>query len=232
MEFKQFDQRHYPTLGVQEGYAEWARTYESVVLDAMDLRLMARLTGVDWARSSRALELACGTGRIGVWLRGQGVQHLDGVDFTPEMLAQAKAKGVYDRLVQADIQQTGLAAGTYDLLVMVLADEHLQSLGPVYREAARLASRRALFVVVGYHPYFLMNGIPTHFDRAPGQSIAIESHVHLTSDQVKAASDAGWLLAEMDEGVVDDEWIALKPKWEKYRSQPVSFAMVWARQPG
>lgn len=232
MDFKQFDQRHYPTVGVQEGYAEWSRTYESVVLDAMDLRLMARLRGVDWSKAQRTLELACGTGRIGVWLRGQGVSRLDGVDFTPEMLAQAREKGAYDRLVQADIQQTGLAAGAYDLLVMVLADEHLQSLGPVYREAARLASRRALFVVVGYHPYFLMNGIPTHFDRAPGESIAIESHVHLTSDQVKAASDAGWLLAEMDEGVVDDEWIALKPKWEKYRSQPVSFAMVWARQAG
>lgn len=232
MDFKQFDQRHYPTLGVQEGYAEWSRTYESIVLDAMDLRLMARLTSVDWASAGRTLELACGTGRIGVWLRGQGVPRLDGVDFTPEMLAQARAKGVYDRLIQADIQHTGLAADTYDLLVMVLADEHLKDLGPVYREAARLASRRALFVVVGYHPYFLMHGIPTHFDRAPGQSVAIESHVHLASDQVKAASDAGWLLAEMDEGVVDEEWIARKPKWAKYRSQPVSFAMVWARQPG
>lgn len=230
VDFKQFDQRHYPTLGVQEGYAEWSRTYESVVQDAMDLRIMARLSSIDWARSDRALELACGTGRIGTWLRGQEVRRLDGVDFTPEMLAQAQAKNVYDRLVQADIQQTGLAAGTYDLLVMVLADEHLPDLAPVYREAARLASRRAMFVVVGYHPYFLMHGIPTHFDRAPGQSVAIESHVHLTSDHVKAAAAAGWLLAEMEEGVVDEEWIARKPKWAKYRSQPVSFALVWARQ--
>jgi hypothetical protein len=33
----------------------------------------------------------------------------------------------------------------------------------------------------------------------------------------------------MAEGVVDDAWIAKKPKWERYRLQPVSFAMVWRR---
>jgi hypothetical protein len=34
----------------------------------------------------------------------------------------------------------------------------------------------------------------------------------------------------MDEGVIDDAWIAKKPKWECYRSHPVSFAMVWRKQ--
>ena len=41
---------------------------------------------------------------------------------------------------------------------------------------------------------------------------------------------AGWMLAEMDEGVVDDAWIAKKPKWQRYRSHPVSFAMVWRQR--
>ena len=72
-----------------------------------------------------------------------------------------------------------------------------------------------------------MNGIPTHFERRDGTPVAIESHVHLLSDHAKAARAAGWMLAEMDEGVVDDAWIAKKPKWQRYRSHPVSFAMVW-----
>jgi hypothetical protein len=33
----------------------------------------------------------------------------------------------------------------------------------------------------------------------------------------------------MDEGVVDDEWLAAKPKWAKYWQRPVSYAMVWGR---
>ena len=98
------------TLGVREGYREWAETYEDVVQDEMDLRLLARLESVDWAAAARVLELACGTGRIGAWLRARGVPRIDGLDFTPEMLALAAAKGVYDRLFQADMLDTGLRA--------------------------------------------------------------------------------------------------------------------------
>ncbi|MGH6906203.1 MAG: class I SAM-dependent DNA methyltransferase, partial [Geminicoccaceae bacterium] len=126
MDFAPFDRRRYPTLAVREGYGEWAETYEDVVEDEMDLRLLARIESVDWAQAGRVLDLACGTGRIGVWLRAQGVQRLDGLDFTPEMLARAEAKGVYDRLIRADLLDTGLPGSAYDLLLQVLADEHLE----------------------------------------------------------------------------------------------------------
>jgi SAM-dependent methyltransferase len=43
MEFAPFDTRHYPTLTVQDGYREWAETYEATVLDLMDIRLLERL---------------------------------------------------------------------------------------------------------------------------------------------------------------------------------------------
>jgi SAM-dependent methyltransferase len=230
MEFAPFDRRQYPTLPVRDGYREWADTYEDVVQDEMDVRLLARIETVDWARAGRVLDLACGTGRVGVWLRAQGVRRLDGLDFTPEMLAGAKAKGIYDCLILADMLNSGLPAASYDLLVEVLADEHLAELRPLYREAARLAAPAGIFVIVGYHPHFLMNGIPTHFERRDGEPVAIESHVHLLSDHVKAAHGAGWELAEMDEGVVDDAWIAKKPKWARYRFHPVSFAIVWRKQ--
>jgi SAM-dependent methyltransferase len=227
MDFGRFDVRHYPTLSVRDGYGEWAATYEAVVQDEMDLRLLEGLGSVAWSEARRALDLACGTGRIGRWLRTQGVARIDGVDLTPAMLAQAQAKEVYDRLLLADLRATGLPAASYDLIVQVLADEHLPELLPLYREAARLGRPGGRFVIVGYHPHFLMQGIPTHFDRAGGEPVAIESYVHLLSDHVKAAHASGWALLEMDEGVVDDAWLAKKPKWRKYASQPVSFAMVW-----
>jgi SAM-dependent methyltransferase len=230
MEFAPFDRRRYPTLAVREGYGEWAETYEDVVQYEMDLRLLARIGSVDWAKAGRVLDLACGTGRIGAWLRGHGVQRLDGLDFTPEMLARAEAKGVYDRLIRADVLDTGLPAASYDLVLEVLADEHLADLRPLYRETARLAGPAGVFVIVGYHPHFLLNGIPTHFDRDCGEPVAIESYVHLLSDHAKAAHQSGWTLMEMDEGVVDDAWIAKKPKWQHYRFHPVSFAMVWRKR--
>ena len=52
----------------------------------------------------------------------------------------------------------------------------------------------------------------------------------MLSEHVQAAHRTGWTLAEMDEGLVDDAWIAKKPKWERYRFHPVSFAVVWRKQ--
>ena len=47
MDFDRFDIRHYPTLsGSGTAMREWATTYEGVVQDEMDLRLLERLTTV------------------------------------------------------------------------------------------------------------------------------------------------------------------------------------------
>jgi SAM-dependent methyltransferase len=228
MDHSLYDKRRYPIVGVREGYAEWSRTYEQTVHDEMDIRLLERLRSVDWSGVRVALDLACGTGRIGTWLRRRCPDAvIDGLDMTPEMLALARKTGLYRALHIADVAATGLPAATYDLCTQALADEHLSDLGPLYREVRRMIAPEGAFVIVGYHPHFLMAGVPTHFDRAPGESITIKSYVHLLSDHVKAAHAAGWSLAEMDEGLVDDAWLRKKPQWEAYAGLPVSFSMVW-----
>ncbi|WP_371497920.1 class I SAM-dependent methyltransferase [Kitasatospora sp. NBC_00374] len=228
VDFADFDTRNYPMVDVRTGYAGWADTYEQTVQDAMDLAVLAALAVPRWAEATRAADLGCGTGRTGAWLRAQGVGAVDGVDLTPEMLARARAKGAHDRLVEADLAATGLPSDGYDLTVSSLVDEHLADLGPLYREARRLTRPGGLFVLVGLHPYFIMAaGMPTHYDAADGSPTAIATHIHLVSDHLSAGLAAGWELAEMREAVVDDEWIALKPKWERLRSHPVSAAYVW-----
>ena len=225
-----YDKRRYPIVEVRQGYGEWVRTYEQTVEDEMDLRLLERIRTVDWSAPRAVLDLACGTGRIGAWLRRQGsTAVIDGVDITPEMQDVAKGRGTYRNLSIADVAATGLSAEMYDLCIQSLADEHLAALGPLYREVARVTRRGGRFVIVGYHPQFLMAGVPTHFDRAPGEPVTIRSYVHLLSDHVKAARAVGWSLLEMDEGLVDEAWLRKKPKWEIYRGLPVSFVMVWAR---
>ena len=72
-----------------------------------------------------------------------------------------------------------------------------------------------------------MTGMPTHFDRTPGEPVTIRSYVHLFSDHVRAAHAAGWSLQEMEEGLIDEVWVRKKPKWAIYLGLPVSFAMVW-----
>lgn len=232
MDHSRYDKRRYPIVEVREGYGEWVRTYEHTVQDEMDLRLLERLETVDWAMARRVLDLACGTGRIGAWLRGRCDGAIDGVDITPAMVDLARRKGAYRTLAIADVTSTGLPAETYDLCVQSLADEHLPDLGPLYREVARLTEQAGRFVIVGYHPHFLMAGVPTHFDRAPGEPVTIRSYVHLLSDHVKAAHAFGWSLLEMEEGLVDEAWLRKKPRWEGrgYLGLPISFAMVWQQK--
>jgi SAM-dependent methyltransferase len=229
MDHSIYDKRKYPIVDAQHGYMEWSRTYEQVVEDAMDLRLFERLQSVDWSAARQVLDLACGTGRIGAWLKGRTSAPIDGVDFTPAMLEIAKGKGVYRALHIADVTQTGIPGGNYDRITQSLADEHLPDLQPLYREVARLLVHGGLFVIVGFHPQFLMAGVPTHYNREGGEPTTIRSYVHLLSDHVKAARAAGLALLEMDEGLVDAEWLRVKPKWEKYLGQPISFSMVWRK---
>ena len=229
MDHSIYDKRNYPIVDAQRGYGEWAQTYEQVVQDAMDLRLFERLQTVDWSSAAQILDLACGTGRIGAWLKTRTSAPIDGVDFTPAMLEIARGKGIYRALHVADINHTGLPAGRYDLCTQSLADEHLPDLKPLYREVARLTKPGGSFVIVGFHPQFLMAGMPTHYDNASGEPITIRSYVHLLSDHVKAARAVGFSLLEMDEGLIDAEYLRAKPKWEKYFGLPISFSMVWRR---
>jgi hypothetical protein len=82
---------------------------------------------------------------------------------------------------------------------------------------------------VGYHPFFLMSGVPTHYDRKSGEHVAIRSHVHLLSEHVRAGRAAGLALLDLDERVIDEAWVARKPKWRKYVHLPISFALTWDR---
>lgn len=230
LDFSRYDTRRYPTVSVTDGYGDWSAHYDETVHDEMDIALLERVTTVRWDEVNDAVDLACGTGRIGAWLKARGVKNVDGIDLTPEMLDRASARNIYRSLEIADVGDTGLPSSSYDLVTQSLADEHLESVTPLYKETARLLRPGAHFVIVGYHPYFLLSGQPTHYHRSTDDApVTIRSFVHFFSDHVSAALAAGFTLVEMHERIVDDAWVASKPKWEKYRDRPTSFVMVWRR---
>jgi SAM-dependent methyltransferase len=233
LKFSDFDTRGYRTVDVRSGYNEWAATYEDTVQNEMDIALLEQLTLPRWSAMHAVADLGCGTGRSGAWLKSRGVNAIDGVDIAPGMLRLAGEKAVYRRLVESGLEPTPLDGAAYDLVIACLIDEHLADAVVLYREAARLAAARGLLVVVGYHPYFMMaSGMPTHYDSDSGEPVAIETHLHLMSDHISAGAGNGWQLVEMRERLIDDKWVALKPKWERFRNCPISFATVWEKRSG
>ena len=227
MDSSAFDKRRYPVVEPRAGYGEWAATYEETVAVGLDAPLLAMPDLVPWAEVTAAADLACGTGRTGAFLKRQGVAAIDGIDITPQMLALAQEKGVYRSLRVADAAASGLEGAAYDLVTLSLADEHIAALAPVYGEAARLLKRGGRFLLIGYHPFFIMNGMPTHFHRADGEAVTIETHIHLFADHFAAGQGAGLSLIDLRECVIDEAWLKTKPKWRNFLNWPVSFAMVW-----
>jgi len=224
-----FDKRGYPIVEPASGYGEWAGTYDATVAEGLDRPLLERIRSVEWGAIGSAADLACGTGRTGAWLKDRGVQSLDGVDITPEMLALAEKRGAHGTLWLADAAATELNPAAYDLATLVLADEHIADIGPVYREAWRLLRPNGVFLIVGYHPFFLISGMPTHFHRSDGEAVTIESHVHLFAEHFNTGCANGLTLVEFQECVIDEEWLKTKPKWRRYLNWPASFAMVWRK---
>jgi len=61
------------------------------------------------------LDLGCGTGLSGAAFKDRAAR-LDGVDLSPVMIAEARARGVYDALTVGDIE-SGFGSEDYDLVV-------------------------------------------------------------------------------------------------------------------
>lgn len=229
LEFKNYDQRRYQTVNVIEGYSSWSKSYEKGFDEALDMILLNRLLSVSWAEVREGVDLACGTGRTGQWLRSKGVQAIDGVDVTEAMLSQANGRGIYRELKHEDIRKTSLCSSSYDIAINSLAVEHIPELSPLFREAFRLLRPGGYFILLGYHPHFLLRGIPTHFDDHNGDSIAITNSIHLISDFLKAGFELKFDLCELDEYVVDESWVARSPGMKKHLGHPISFAGVWRK---
>jgi len=99
------------------------------------LRELANLV-ITPERPLAILDLGCGTGLSGMAFKDMA-SPLDGIDLSPKMIEQARARGVYDSLSVADIE-TALANGnTYDLILAADTLVYFGDLEHVFANAAR-----------------------------------------------------------------------------------------------
>jgi predicted TPR repeat methyltransferase len=97
-------------------------------------------------RFASGLDLGCGAGLMGEALRGH-IDHLTGVDLSPGMIAKARERGVYNRLIVGDAvaRLTCERPGVLDLIVAADSLVYIGDLAPLFAVAATALAADRLF---------------------------------------------------------------------------------------
>lgn len=97
-----------PASYVRDLFDQYAPRFDADLEGRLGYRTPALLAGLLQAAglvadgSRRVLDLGCGTGLSGIALR-PFAKRLEGLDLSPRMLAEARARGLYDALHEADL---------------------------------------------------------------------------------------------------------------------------------
>jgi ubiquinone/menaquinone biosynthesis C-methylase UbiE len=198
---------------VAEGYAAWAPRYDgpnpAVEAETPVVReILAR------APRGAALDAACGTGRHAEHLRTLGYDVV-GVDATEAMLEVARAKVPDARFRPGTLQALPVDDASVDVVTCALALTHVEDIGPVIAELARVLRPGGWVVVADIHPTLTTFGGAAVFPSG-GDGLEIPfvpNLVHQVSEYVAAARAAGLEVAECHEATVPESGIRANPAY-------------------
>ena len=102
-------------------YADWAEAYDADVAAwgyATPQRIAMALRQSGANPDKPVLDFGGGTGLSGLALKAVGCAQIDGTDISPEMLAKAEARGIYQHLWESDPGDMGhVKRGHYPIIV-------------------------------------------------------------------------------------------------------------------
>ena len=179
-------------------YEDWASTYEENLQEDYGY-IAPRIAADEFAancsnRDLRILDLGCGTGLVGKELIARGFHVIDGLDYSPRMLAEAEKKGIYCNLLVGDMTQPlNLNGPCYDAAIAVgcFGGGHL---GPQHLEGIIQSVKTDGLLV------FYINGIPYNQDDYPAHFQALEAagvwQINMTkeSNYMQALERPGWVV--------------------------------------
>ena len=189
--------------GLSAAYADWSQTYDeprNPVISTEEPIIREQLSALP---TGRALDAACGTGRLTGVLADLG-HDVVAVDASAEMLAKAKAKGIRAGFVQGELGKLPFATGSVDLVTCTLALTHVTDLhGPIL-DLGRVVRPGGSLILSDMHPLAVATGAQAFFIRPDGTRGLARNHVHWHSAYVESFRGAGLAIDACIEPLVDE----------------------------
>ncbi|HYO62578.1 MAG TPA: methyltransferase domain-containing protein [Pyrinomonadaceae bacterium] len=199
-----------PVDEIAGAYDRWAGTYETNENATRDMAARVIRRRFADARDGDVLEIGCGTG-LNTRHLAERSRSVLAFDFSAGMLERARANvsGANVRFEQRDIRRGWpLADDAVDLVVCTLVLEHVEDLGHVFGEAARVLRPGGEFFVCELHPFRQLQGGQAQFtEHDSGRVVLVPAFLHDVSDYLNAGARHGFELLRADEWR-DDEGAA------------------------
>lgn len=212
----------------QHGYDLWAPFYDETdnpMVATAKVALSEKLGSRNFANQS-VLELGCGTGRNYRFFAERGCTSWIGLDFSHGMLEMAQACYSQANFVLHDIREPlPISSSSVDIVLVSLVLEHIQELGALYQEVARVVRPGGQIWILEMHPYLALQGTGAHFIQ-DGKEIRLTTVAHNISDLLGAGLHSGLVLLDVE------EFPAQHPKARaKWQQAPYLLTIGWRRVP-
>jgi len=157
-------------ISTQPLYDEWSQTYEQDLIGNLGYtgHLIAANALAEFVsdKTASVIDIGCGTGLVGCALKTLSYSHIDGIDFSEEMLNIARPKKVYQKLISGDLMsRTVIETNAYQAAVCAgsFAPGHLEP--KCYPEIIRLVQPDSPIVIFMNAVYFLEENYQSHIDQ-------------------------------------------------------------------
>lgn len=187
---------------IAAAYDQWAETYETSANATRDLASAALRRELALHGGLDVLEIGCGTGVNTRWI-AEGSRSVLAIDFSSGMLEQARVNvaSTNVRFQQQDLRtEWAIPDSSVDLVVCSLVLEHIEDLGHVYAEAARVLRAGGEFFLCELHPFRQLRGRQAEFvDPASGDRVLVRAYVHDFAEYLNTAIRNGFTVRQVDE---------------------------------
>jgi SAM-dependent methyltransferase len=206
-----------------EGYRAWAANYDEPGNGLIDMEQPIVRKILDGLPPGRALDAACGTGRHAAYLASLG-HSVIGVDGSPEMLAEARAKLPAVDFRSGELDRLPVPDQHVDVVVCTLALTHVLDLGPVLAEFARVLRPGGHLVIADSRTDWPV------VQALPGGEFGYLPHRnHLASDYLAAALPLGFQVRGCQEPRMPSR--AIDPAAAPPSTPPDHPADIWSLWP-